>query len=77
MLISPQSYGWNGRPPYVPTDKDRVAVRSMTAYGMPGRKSAMAMGVGYTTLHKYYRQELDIAAIVELRIEVPGVQRAA
>lgn len=53
----------NGRPPYEPTDKDRATVRAMTAYGIPGAKIALVLGVGYTTLHKHFRRELDVAHI--------------
>ena len=49
----------NGRPPYEPSDKDRERVKAMTAYGIPGRLTAQLIGCGYTTLHKYYREELD------------------
>jgi hypothetical protein len=53
----------NGRPPYEPSDKDRERVKAMTAYGIPGRLTAQLIGCGYTTLHKYYREELDTAHI--------------
>jgi hypothetical protein len=51
-----------GQPAYVATDKDRKVVEAMIAYGIPQLEVARAIGIGLSTLTKYYRDEVDRAA---------------
>lgn len=50
-----------GRPPHVPTDKDRRIVEMMTAGGITQEGIARVIGISVDTLVKYYREELDTA----------------
>ena len=50
------------RPEYQPTDKDRAAVQTMAAYGIPQPDIAAVVGCDEKTLRKHFRQELDTAA---------------
>lgn len=50
----------NGRPPYQPTDEQRLTVKAMTGYGIKQEDIAVAMDIDKKTLRKYYRRELDI-----------------
>lgn len=52
-----------GRPPHVPTDKDRKQVEAMTSYGITEIDIARVMGIHVETLGKYYREELDTGHI--------------
>ena len=53
----------NGRPPYKPNAKDRGVVQSMTAYGISAQEIADVLGIGRTTLFKYYQAELTTAHV--------------
>ena len=50
------------RPEYKPTEKDRAAVQTMAAYGIPQPDIAAVVGCDEKTLRKHFRQELDTAA---------------
>ena len=50
------------RPEYQPTQKDRAAVQTMAAYGIPQPDIAAVVGCDEKTLRKHFRQELDTAA---------------
>ena len=50
------------RPEYQPTDKDKSAVQTMAAYGIPQPDIAAVVGCDEKTLRKHFRQELDTAA---------------
>lgn len=50
------------RPEYKPTEKDRAAVQTMSAYGIPQGEIASVVGCDEKTLRKHFRQELDTAA---------------
>ena len=50
------------RPEYKPTGKDRSAVQTMAAYGIPQPDIAAVVGCDEKTLRKHFRQELDTAA---------------
>ena len=50
------------RPEYRPTEKDRSAVQTMAAYGIPQCDIAAVVGCDEKTLRKHFRQELDTAA---------------
>jgi hypothetical protein len=52
-----------GRPPYVPTDKDRRAVEMMAAYGITQKDISVAVGIAPMTLQKYFANELATAYI--------------
>lgn len=43
-----------------PTDKQRIEVESYSAVGLPQADIARLMGITLPTLHKYYREELDL-----------------
>lgn len=59
--MTEESKGEVGRPPHVPTDKDRRVVEMMTAGGITQEGIARAIGISVDTLVKYYREELDTA----------------
>lgn len=61
MADDPASPGEPGRPPHVPTDKDRRAVEMMTAGGITQEGIAKVIGISVDTLVKYYREEIDTA----------------
>ncbi len=52
-----------GRPPHVPTEKDRKTVEAMASYGVPQVEIALVLGVSVPTLRQHYRRELAVAAI--------------
>lgn len=49
-----------GKPDHIPTDKLRRQVESLVGLGMPHRDVCRIMGLGHSTLLKYYRAELDV-----------------
>jgi hypothetical protein len=53
-----------GRPPHAPTDQTRRLVEMMSGCGIPQMQIALSVGISDETLRKYYRQELDLGAIV-------------
>src|SRR5882724_4979827 len=50
------------RPPYDPTEKDRLTVKVMTAGGIDQATIATVIGISKPTLRKYFRQEIRISA---------------
>lgn len=52
-----------GQPPYVPTAQNRKVVEAMSATGLTQLQIASALGISDKTLRKFYRFELDVAAI--------------
>jgi hypothetical protein len=56
----------NGKPPFKPTDDDRKTVELMCSVGIPHEGIALCIrdGIDDKTLRKYFRKELDTAAIV-------------
>jgi len=52
-----------GRPQFQPTDKDRAAVRSMSAFGIPDYEIAKVIGITPPTLRKHFWQELEVGHI--------------
>jgi hypothetical protein len=51
------------KPSFQPTAEQRKIVEAMAAYGVPGTEIARVIAIGYTTLKKYFRDELDLAHI--------------
>ena len=51
-----------GRPPWEPSEKDREAVRLMTAVGVPQVAICRHLGVSDKTLYRHCRHELDCGA---------------
>jgi len=51
------------KPSYKPNPKDRATVRTMTAYGIKAADVALCLGIGRTTLFKYYQPELTTSHI--------------
>lgn len=47
-----------GPKPYEPTDEDRKLVEKGAAVGMTGEQVAKILGIGETTLWKYYAEEM-------------------
>jgi hypothetical protein len=45
-----------------PTDEARDLVKRMVMAGIPQENIARVVGIALSTLHKYYREELDTAA---------------
>lgn len=58
-----QSGNPDGRPEHVPSEVTRRAVEAMAAVGTPQDDIAAALQLSRRTLTKYYRHELDTAAI--------------
>ena len=52
-----------GRPPHVPTEKDRKMVEAMASYGVPQGEIALVLGVSTVTLRRHYGGVLRVAAI--------------
>jgi hypothetical protein len=52
-----------GRPPHVPTDKNRATVKAMSAYGTPHVQIARVLDIHEQTLRIHYRDELDLGVI--------------
>jgi hypothetical protein len=52
-----------GRPPYVPTQKERDQVRVLSAMGVPDVDVARVMQISAPTLRKYFRSELAVGHI--------------
>lgn len=48
-----------GRPPYKPTDQNRLQVKTLAAVGIRHEDIAAKLGISVDTLTRYYRQELD------------------
>ena len=52
-----------GRPPFEPTEHHREVVSNMTACGITQEQVALYLDIDVKTLTKYFRRELDVAAI--------------
>jgi hypothetical protein len=52
-----------GRAPYTPTDEQRRMVRAMAGFGVPQPDIAKVARCSDRTLRKWFREELDVAAI--------------
>ena len=51
------------RPKLVPTDEQRLQIKSLAAVGIPQEDIAQKIGIrSPKTLRKYFRKELDLAA---------------
>ena len=51
------------RAPHKPTDKIRAEITALKSYGIPVKEIAAYIGIDDKTMSKYYRKELDDAAI--------------
>lgn len=58
-IIVPDKGNNVGKPPHVPTEKDRVLVRLGASVGMPQEDIAKNIGITAKTLREHYREELD------------------
>lgn len=47
-----------GRPPYEPSEKDRVMVKTMSGFGIPDYEIARVLGISPPTMRKYFDLEL-------------------
>jgi len=54
--------GGLGRPPFEPKPDQRRMVKAMTAYGIPQLDICSVVGISLPTLHKYFHQEIAVAA---------------
>lgn len=52
-----------GRPPFKPNEETRKSVEMMSAVGIPQADIAKVLNTSEPTLRKYFRDELDNAAI--------------
>lgn len=69
--------GMRGRPPFVPTEKDRNKVKLLLALGwVPGRV-ANALGVSLATLKRYFRAELSEREAMRDRLDARRIEVAA
>lgn len=53
-------YGMKGRPPYVPTDRDRNKIKLLLALGWSNTRVANGLGISLATLKRYFRAELKV-----------------
>lgn len=53
----------NGRPPFVPTEKDQKMVEAMAACGVPHDDIAKVVGLAAKALRKHFRDALDKASL--------------
>ena len=60
MMPAPKPPG-PGRPAHQPTAQTRRTAESMAAYGIQQEEIAKVLGIGKSTLHVHYRDELDTA----------------
>jgi hypothetical protein len=51
------------RPPHKPTEANRKQVDAMIGYGIPEFDVARVLGITVATMFKYYRNEIETAAI--------------
>lgn len=52
-----------GRPPHEPTREQRAMVETFAAFGIPQEDIARVIGITAPTLHKHYREELDLGLV--------------
>lgn len=52
---------------HVPTDVLRTVVTNLAADGVPITKIGAMIGLGKTSMHKYYQRELDTATVKKIR----------
>lgn len=52
-----------GRPPFVPSDRDRAQVKLLSAMGVPDYDIAKVMSLSAPTLRKYFFHELEVGHI--------------
>lgn len=52
---------------HVPNDQLRKVVTNLASDGVPVIKIAGVLGIGKTSMHKYYQRELDVAAVDKIR----------
>jgi hypothetical protein len=51
------------RAPHEPTDKIRAEIIALKSYGIPVKEIARYVGIDDKTMAKYYRKEMDEAAV--------------
>ena len=51
-----------GRPPHQPTARDRRAVETLAAHGIPTGQIAAALQIGVATVYRHYRAEIERGA---------------
>lgn len=49
---------------YMPTDEHRAIVKAMASYGVPQEDIGKVLKLSHVTLRKYYRDELEVSAIM-------------
>jgi hypothetical protein len=52
-----------GRPPFVPTDKDRATVKAMAGFGVPETDIAALLLIDPKTLRKHFAHELEVGHV--------------
>lgn len=65
-----------GRPPYVPTEKDRNKVKLLLALGWSIQRIANGVGVSPATLKRYFRAELKSRDAMRDRLEARRLEIA-
>ena len=66
-----------GRPPYEPTDKDRMAVETMGGYGIPQVAIAQTLGIDAKTLRKYFPDQVERGALKATMMVAENLHRIA
>lgn len=62
-------YGMKGRPPYVPTDRDRNKIKLLLALGWSNIRVANGLGISLATLKRYFRAELKVKDAMRDRLD--------
>lgn len=52
-----------GRPPHEPTAETRAKAETLSGYGLRREEIAAFIGIGKTTLEKYYGRELELGRV--------------
>ncbi|AZN72751.1 helix-turn-helix domain-containing protein [Georhizobium profundi] len=69
----PEGFGKKGRPPHIPTEKNRSKIILLLAQGWTDPRIAGALGISLPTLRKHYFRELKVRDIARDRVEAIGL----
>lgn len=70
----PENWGKRGRPPHVPTQRNRNKVMLLLGVGWPDRRIAASLGITKATLQKHYFRELRERNEARARLEGARIQ---
>lgn len=64
-----EGHGMKGRPPFVPTERDRNKIKLLLALGWSNTRVANGVGVSPATLKRYFRAELKAREAMRDRLD--------